>query len=619
MNSSSTFRGLTPAKIQKAVAGIKQEAKAESKPKPIRRKRPQKQVREAQSGDNVCLLSLPFSMNQAAVLYQSRTSFSSSNKPEATVIVPIYNTDASRLIRSWDASDTKIELIFVDDNCPVNSKDQVVKAISDTNLSYRIYASSDKQGWEACCNIGAERALSDTIIFLHPDIILTENWFRAITRMLRSASVGAVGLLQLETDATTFAESGSSWSWQKERFLKFGREIYKFTLLPKPFLINNIPADLTKAGDREVVSSYCMATTKENFRRVGGFCPRISCPEWSSADYCMELRCRGLRVVSQCISHVYLDPDPLNKDRNYEQARMFFRNKWVASGRIDPLVGSPRKTTSKVESIVVRRGAASGDVLAAAAVLPALKKQYPKAKIIFSTDCPEVLANNPNIDKVVELHSERWFDLYLDLDMAYEYKPDLNILEAYAETCGVPLADCQPFIHRDPFDGLPEEYAVIHAGRTMWAGRDWSSAKFDIIAKRLQATDLKVVCVGTETDHRTACDVDLRGKTSVSQLADVIAKAKLFVGIDSFPMHVAQCFDVPGVCFFGSIKPQTRLYSKNIRPVFADGLKCLGCHHRKPTPCTSTVTCDVGIQDCINNVTTDHFWKAIQQTLETCG
>lgn len=227
-------------------------------------------------------------------------------------------------------------------------------------------------------------------------------------------------------------------------------------------------------------------------------------------------------------------------------------------------------------------------MLLAAAVAPALKKKHPKAKITFSTDCPEVLQNNPWIDKVVEVFSERYFDYYIDLDMAYEYRPDANILDCYAEACGVSRKDCDLFLHTEPID-VPDQYVVIHAGKTLWAGRNWSTIKFDQISKKLKGEGLKVVCVGTGTDHKTTvCDLDLRDKTTVPQLAHVIMRAKMFVGIDSFPMHVAQVFETPGVCFFGAIRPETRLVNKAITPVSADGLKCLGCHHRKPTPCTAT-------------------------------
>jgi ADP-heptose:LPS heptosyltransferase len=97
-------------------------------------------------------------------------------------------------------------------------------------------------------------------------------------------------------------------------------------------------------------------------------------------------------------------------------------------------------------------------------------------------------------------------------------------------------------------------------------------------------------------------------------MAHVIKNAMCFVGIDSFPMHVAQTFDVPGVCFFGSIDPKTRIIKPNMKGVTAKNLKCLGCHHRSP-PCTSTITCENGIMECINMVTVEEMMEMVDKII----
>jgi ADP-heptose:LPS heptosyltransferase len=267
---------------------------------------------------------------------------------------------------------------------------------------------------------------------------------------------------------------------------------------------------------------------------------------------------------------------------------------------------------------VIKRDAAFGDVLIAAAVAPALKKKHPGASIIFNTNCHEVLKDNPFIDRVVfeEQISERSFQILYNLNFAYEYKPTTNILQAYAESVGVNRSDCSLFLKTEPIEGLPENFIVVHAGKTAWVGRDWSPMKFDVLAKRLRKDDYKVVCVGTGYDHLVSSDLDLRGKTSVNQLAYVMQKATAFVGIDSFPMHVTQVFDVPGVCFFGSIKPETRIISNKMIPVVAQGISCLGCHHKQPAPCTVTNQCETVTQDCINLVGIDQMFKKVKMILE---
>ena len=124
-----------------------------------------------------------------------------------------------------------------------------------------------------------------------------------------------------------------------------------------------------------------------------------------------------------------------------------------------------------------------------------------------------------------------------------------------------------------------------------------------------------MICVGKEGDHEIPCGLDLRGQTGIGELASVIKGAKLFIGIDSLPMHVAQTFDVPGVCFFGSIDPSLRIVSDNLTAVTADDLACLGCHHRKPAPSVVTNVCETVTLDCVDLVSVEKMWEAIRGKL----
>lgn len=623
MEQQSILNGLTPEQIRKAIYGKSNEEKESLKlnNKKIKSKKPIKAIRESQNHDLGMLLSLPFTTTATASEYKTPEWFRNKEKADVSVIVPIYNTNAKNIINSWNKSHNgmKVEIIFIEDNCPVDSKDLIIKECENKNIIGKIYTSSMTQGWSACCNIGAEKATGEILVFLHPDIILTTGWLRPMTRLLRKQEIGVVGALVIDQDGRTYSDAGFEWNWESESFLSLGKEIYKGNKISKPFTIDNTPSDLLASGEVDNLNGKIIAVRRADYMLNGGMSPNLNSIEWATADFCMSLKEKGLKVISQRTSHVILN-DFLKKDRNYKQGSVFFDNKWIKSGRLDNIVSSKRQfDEKKINSIVIRRRSAHGDVLIASGVAAALKKKYPKSQIIFNTDCPEVLKNNPFIDKVVESCSERWFDLYFDLDMVYEYRPDCNILTSYAEACGVAVDDCEFYLNsKETEQKLPENYAVIHAGKTMWAGRNWSYVKFNQISNKLKSLGLKVVIIGTYSDCKTSvCDLDLRGLTDVDQLSYVINNCKLFVGIDSFPMHVAQVLKKPGVCFFGSIKPETRIIKgSKIKSVYANGLKCIGCHHRKSTPCTATTSCEVGIQDCINNVTVDQMWSAI---LECCS
>lgn len=625
MTKTTPLHGLTPAQIRKAISGTSEKA-----PEPVdiisppkKRPKPERSHRKIQSHDFGVLLDLPYSTTMTAIQYPTPPWFTSTQKPEVSIVVPVYRQSAEVLIESLDLSveGMRVEVVFVDDNCPVDSKQLVLKEWEKKKDKLkgpvgRIYHSTATQGWTACCNIGAEKAMGDIVVFLHPDVKVGPGWLRPMVRLLRKAEIGVVGGMQIDGD--TMLDAGSQWVWDKEDFGGVGRSVYNGKPISRPFKLDNCPEDLFQMQEREAVSSYCMAVRRADFLDLGGFSPNVSNAKWADADFCAFVREKGLKVVCQPGSPVERKPDD-KPDRYESHGKHYFVNRWITSGRYDRLAFVNRPTPApEIELLLVRRRAAHGDVLMAASVLPALKKKYPKAKVVFSTDCPEILQNNPHVDKIVEEHSERHFQLYINLDMVYEYRPNVNMLTAYAEAAGVSPRDCVPFLDCEPLDvELPEKYVVVHAGKTLWAGRNWSTIKFDGLAKKLKESGHSVVVVGTGGDHKTTvCDVDLRGKTTVHQLATAIKGAGYFVGIDSFPMHIAQTFNVPGAAFFGSIKPNTRLYRPNMKPVYAEGLKCLGCHHRRPTPCTSTNVCEVGVQDCINNVTVDMFWRTVELSFE---
>lgn len=620
-------RGLTPAQIRKAIFGFKKietkEAKNVIKTKILNK--PQKAVRKVQTDDLGLLLNLPLFSTQTAFEYQTPDWFTTKDKADVTVVVPIFNNSAETLIKSWDLTNggLKVELLFVEDNCPVNSKEAVIKEWEKRKTELRapvgkIICSSIKQGWVACCNIGAMKATADILVFLSPNAKVFNGWLRPLVRLVRDKTIGAAMPMLVKEDGLTIYDSGSDWDWEDEKYAKFGNEIYCDIKLVSPFKVDNCPNDIFRIQEHEKANSFCMAVRKEDFLYIGGFCPHLTSREWADADFSASLVERGLKIICQPNSRVCWKDEP-KLERQELQGKTYFKNKWILTRRLDSIVKKPRtKEPKQIKNILVRRRSAGGDVLLATAIAPALKKKFPGCSVLFATDFPEIVEGNPWIDKVLQSHSERFFDCYIDLDMVYEYRPQVNILDAYADAAGVSKADCELFLQEKPIDfELPPNYVVLHSGKTLWAGRNWSTIKFDMISKRIQSLGYKIVCVGTWSDHKTSgCDLDLRDKTTVGQLATVMKGAKLFVGIDSFPMHVAQVFNVPGVVFFGSIRPETRIIRNNIKPVVADGLRCLGCHHRKPTPCTSTVICEIGEQECINNVSVDKVWLAITDILE---
>lgn len=105
-----------------------------------------------------------------------------------------------------------------------------------------------------------------------------------------------------------------------------------------------------------------------------------------------------------------------------------------------------------------------------------------------------------------------------------------------------------------------EQYAIVCpcAG---WAGKQWPPERFAAVVGELyRRRGCKTILAGARTEMVYCAKVEeaagvpvlnLAGKTSIGELAALMAEAALFVGNDSGPMHLAACFETPFVVFFG--------------------------------------------------------------------
>ena len=103
-----------------------------------------------------------------------------------------------------------------------------------------------------------------------------------------------------------------------------------------------------------------------------------------------------------------------------------------------------------------------------------------------------------------------------------------------------------------------EDYAVIHPGARMSTKR-WASQNFAAIARRLAGSGLRPVVaagpgeegVAAETARHLPAGSVVPGLT-IPRLAELIRRAKLYVGNDSGPMHLAAAVGTPTVAVWGS-------------------------------------------------------------------
>ena len=91
----------------------------------------------------------------------------------------------------------------------------------------------------------------------------------------------------------------------------------------------------------------------------------------------------------------------------------------------------------------------------------------------------------------------------------------------------------------------------------------WPSDRYiDVIKYILENTECDVVFTGAESDSKTVDGIinkfsdagrlsNLCGKTSLEELFDIVGNAKLLIGPDSGPIHVAVAMNTPSICIVG--------------------------------------------------------------------
>ena len=105
------------------------------------------------------------------------------------------------------------------------------------------------------------------------------------------------------------------------------------------------------------------------------------------------------------------------------------------------------------------------------------------------------------------------------------------------------------------------EYAILNPGAG-WGAKRWPAARYGEVARQLFADGLcPVINYGPGEDHlieevATASEGAARPmKLSISELIALTRGAKLFVGGDTGPMHLAAALQVPVVAIFGPTNP----------------------------------------------------------------
>lgn len=365
----------------------------------------------------------------------------------------------------------------------------------------------------------------------------------------------------------------------------------------------------------EYIEGSCLCIPTELARQVGLFANYLHFAYGEDADLSLRMRAREhtihqvpFKIVhhrSQTTSQV---EDIVGIQQRNHIALMKRWGKYLEFRRFDL-------------PFVVRRREAIGDVLLITPLIAELRRQSPASEIYVETNHPELFRDNPAVTKAGVAFPEvyRWATL-IDLDMSYENQPETNIVDAYFRTaCIMPGLDAHihPLIYPNRAE-LTEaceklgrkKWIAIHPGPTTWSGKNWPWERWEELCRTLLIDGWRVLLIGTPGPSLPNF-MDLRGKTNFHQLAAILDSCRLFVGIDSFPLHVAAAMMGADrvVGLFGASDPRYILPPLYREHSVVGTSDCAGARHRVAGQ--TYVDCS---GECMRSITVDMVLEAIKKT-----
>jgi ADP-heptose:LPS heptosyltransferase len=190
-------------------------------------------------------------------------------------------------------------------------------------------------------------------------------------------------------------------------------------------------------------------------------------------------------------------------------------------------------------------------------------------------------------------------------DDVHEVERSLDLVRAAGFT---PPADDRLNLKRDcPALGLAPGYVVVHPGASVPA-RAWSPERNRALVERL---DRPVVVTGGPGETALTAYVagdrgrDLGGKTTMAELAGVIADADAIVVGNTGPAHLAAAVQTPVVSLFAPTVPAVRWRPWKVphELLYLD-VPCAGCRAR---------TCPVPGHPCLEGVTPEQVVAAVDR------
>jgi ADP-heptose:LPS heptosyltransferase len=287
--------------------------------------------------------------------------------------------------------------------------------------------------------------------------------------------------------------------------------------------------------------------------------------------------------------------------------------------------------------ILVRRRAALGDVIMSTGVVRELRQRY-NCVIDVATEFPNVYDNNPNVRAIYHTQAmpdAAAYDLYINLDDAYEQNPLNHYVDSYFyrafATDKIENKSLELFPNEFDKDTVNafcqdnelDQFIVIHMRQWHWPLKNMSMDTWFAVFEKLftKRTDFKIVCVGGSTDGYVEHPlfVDAREKLNIQQQKLLMDNAICFVGTDSGPFHIAAASSTHIIALQTHLKPERILPFRRGMPAYnttaiMSDVDCVGCNDVQQRP-VRQVICKHGDYRCKDNFSAERIANNILELL----
>jgi ADP-heptose:LPS heptosyltransferase len=299
--------------------------------------------------------------------------------------------------------------------------------------------------------------------------------------------------------------------------------------------------------------------------------------------------------------------------------------------------------------VIFSRHSGMGDIICSIPAARELMKRHPGATFIYN--CHHDFAAVPRLagiaDRITSLDPigliGHWYRFLLAGFYGFGYGVDTPgkvsqepIVTEYLRKFDLPLSDEHPHLAAGPEArekaGMllarknldASSLVLIHPGPS-WPIKEWPRQNWELLVAELRQrgfTNIAQLGVGRYmTFGKVAVElipgaVSLVDELSLEECVATIARAKLFIGIDSGLLHIAAATRTPIVGLWGSTLPQF-FYSESLRKNFlVSTVECAGCYHRLPplhwfTGCPYDIRCmkQIGVEEvlqaCLSGLSAD--------------